>query len=133
MRRRFLTRRCPVPVSRRDRCLLLEVGVRLDNQIAHPILNAGVADWAQQREATTLAIDRVLACREGDIAPAATAALPDREADQLEAGQRPVGEMELRVGQLARRVRLVVWCDLDSHESSIFAADRRRASRPCGT
>jgi hypothetical protein len=53
----------------------------------------GVNDGTQQREAAALTIDGVLARRERDVAATAAAALPDGEADQLQAVELSVGEM----------------------------------------
>ena len=54
-----------------------------------------------------------LASWERDVAAGAGAPLPDREADQLQAGEDAVNEVDLGVGQLSRRVALVVGRDLD--------------------
>ena len=49
---------------------------------------------------------------------AAPAALPHGEANQLQAVERSFGEVEFGIGQLAGRVALVVWRDLDRHGTS---------------
>src|SRR4051812_19057077 len=69
----------------------LVLGERVQHEFTHSILCAGVSDGAQQREAATLTIDGVLASREGDVAATSTAALPDGEADQLQAVELSVG------------------------------------------
>ena len=82
---------------------LLVLGVRLEDAVAHRVLGGRVDDGTQQREAAALAVHAVLPRRERDVPAAAAAALPDREADQLESGERAVGEVEFRVGELARQ------------------------------
>jgi hypothetical protein len=90
----------PPPNSQRgDRRLVLLVGV--ENQIAHAILRRGVRDRPQQREAATLAVDRVLPSGKRDR-PSAAAALPNRKADQLQSVQRAAGEVQLGIRELAR-------------------------------
>jgi hypothetical protein len=76
----------------------------------------------QQREAPSLAVDAVLPRRKRDVAPGApsAASLPDGKADQLESIERPLGEMELGVRELARRVASVVWRNLDGHGGFSF-------------
>jgi hypothetical protein len=72
-----------------------------------------VPDRPKQREAPTLAIEAVLPGGESDGAVSVTA-LPHREADQLQAGERSVGEVQLRVRELSRGIARVVQDDLDS-------------------
>ena len=70
---------------------LLVLGVRLEDAVADGVLGRRVGDRTQQCEAAALAVHAVLARRERDVPAAAAAALPDREADQLEsrrAGRR---------------------------------------------
>jgi hypothetical protein len=55
-----------------------------------------VGDRSQQGEAATLAVDRVLARREGDIA-STSAPLPDGEADQLQAFELSVAEVQFGI------------------------------------
>ena len=76
----------------------------------------GVSDRPQQREAATLTIDDVLARRERDVAATAAATLPDGEADQLQAVECAVGEMQLGIREFAGRVAFVVRSDLDDHD-----------------
>ena len=78
----------PGPLARHRR-LLLEFGIRLQNQLPEPVLRRGVRERPEQRERAALAVDRVLARRERDVAAAAGSALPDGEADQLQAFERP--------------------------------------------
>src|SRR6185295_11164766 len=92
-----------------------ELGVRGEDEIADALLRVDVRDRAQQRKAAALTIDGVLVRRERDVAPRATAALPDAEADQLQAVERAVGEMQLGIGEFAGRVAFVVRGDLDDH------------------
>src|SRR5262245_19958134 len=91
------------------------VGVRLEDAVADTLLRRDVRDWPQQREASALAVDRVLAGGKRHVPAGSTAALPDREPDQLGTGQRAVAEVQLRIGQLSGRVALVVDDDLDGH------------------
>ena len=58
-------------------------------------------DRTQQREAATLAVDRVLPRGKRDVAAAAGLPLPHGEADQLQPFERARGEVQLRVRQLA--------------------------------
>ena len=94
---------------------LLVLRVRGEDEIADALLRVDVRDRAQQRKAAALTIDGVLARRERDVAPRATAALSDAEADQLQAVERAVGEMQLGIGEFAGRVAFVVRGDLDDH------------------
>lgn len=67
---------------------------------------------SQQGVAAPLAVDRVCRHGERDVPAATASALPNREANQ--ASGRPSGpssEMHFGIGELARRVALVVWCD----------------------
>ena len=72
------------------------------------ILRLDVGLGPQQREAAALAVHRVLPGREGDVAAGAVAAFPDGEAEQLEAGERTVVEVEFGIRQLAGGAALVV-------------------------
>src|SRR4051812_6115406 len=101
-----------------ERGALLVFLKRFENQIAHAVLRRHVDDRAEQREAAAFAIDAVLSGRKGDIAAAtAAAAFPDAEANQLQPFERSIvgGEVNLGVGEFARRVALVVWRNLDGH------------------
>jgi hypothetical protein len=62
-------------------------------------------DRPQEREAPALAVHRVLARRERDVASASAATLPDGEPDQLQTVEHAPVEMQFRVGHLARRIR----------------------------
>src|SRR5262249_5328347 len=95
---------------------LLVLRIRLEHEITDALLGMRVSDWAQQREAATLVLHDVLARREGDVPTAATAALPDAEADQLQAFEFSVGEMQLGIREFAGRVAFVVRRDLDDHD-----------------
>ena len=103
------------PDSTRDRRPLLVLLKRLENQLAQLVLRRGVDDRPQQREAAPLAVDAVLPRRERDVAAAAAAPLPDREANQLQPFERAVAEVQLGVGELSRRIPLVVRRNLDRH------------------
>src|SRR5688572_4411327 len=66
-----------------------------ENQFTHRLLRGEIAvGRAQQCERAALAVDAVLPCRERDVATVARATLPDPEADQLEAGQGPLREVQ---------------------------------------
>src|SRR5262245_41969798 len=70
---------------RRDGRALLVLGKRVEHELTDPLLRADVGDRPQQREAATLTIDGVLPRRERDVPATTAAALPDAEADQLQA------------------------------------------------
>ena len=96
-------RRPGVEPSGGDLCdgrFVLAVGV--EDDLSQSVLRAGVDDRPQQREAATLAVHRVLPGWKRHIAPARLA-LPDREADQLEAVEVAAGEVQLGVGGLSGR------------------------------
>src|SRR5207253_8609861 len=63
---------------------LFVLRVRFEHELAHTLLGGRVGDGTQQREAATLTIDGILACRERDVAPGTAASFPDGEADQLQ-------------------------------------------------
>jgi hypothetical protein len=65
--------------------------VGLDNAIAHTGLRGRLGDRTEEGEAATLSVHLVLASWERDVASCAGAALPDRQPDQLEPGQEPLG------------------------------------------
>src|SRR5207245_313106 len=71
--------------------------------------------------AATLAVDRIRPRRERHVPAGSAATFPNAEPDQLQASNRPIGEMELGVGQLAGRVALVVGGDLDREHRSLSA------------
>src|SRR4051812_47545988 len=96
--------------------VLLVLGVGLEHEIAHPFLGVGVGDRPQQRKATTVTIDDVLARREGDVATATSSSLPDGEADQLQSFESAVGKVQLGIREFAARVAFVVRSDLDDHD-----------------
>jgi hypothetical protein len=77
------------------------LGIGGENQVPEPLLTLDVRDGPQQREAPALAVHAVGPSREGDVATAAPA-FPHTEANQLHAFQRPAGEMQLGVRELAR-------------------------------
>src|SRR5262249_10178608 len=70
---------------------------------------------SQQRERPSLPVDAELARRKGHVAAGAAAALPDREANEFEAGEWAVAEAQFRVGELAGRAVRVVRGDRDRH------------------
>jgi hypothetical protein len=88
-------------LARRRRFVL---GEGVENELANVLLCARVGDGAQQREAPALAVDGVLPRGGRDVPAPPGPALPDREADQLQAGEDAVIEVELRVGELYGRV-----------------------------
>jgi len=57
----------------------------------------------------------------------------DAEADQLQPIERTVGEVELDVGQLARRVAFVVRSDCEVNMARAFLNVRRRAGLAAGS
>jgi hypothetical protein len=65
------------------------LGERLENEITNAFLRVLVGDGAEEREAPALAVDRVLAGREGYVSARGAAAFPDRKSDQLEALSTP--------------------------------------------
>ena len=64
--------RLQAPIGRRA----FVFGVRLQDQFANPLLRRGVLDRPKQREAAPLAVDRVLAGRERDVAAGAASCVP---------------------------------------------------------
>src|SRR4051812_16951747 len=95
--------------SRRDRGALFVFLEGLENEFSDLVLLRPVVQRPEQREAAALAVDAVLTRRKRHVAPAAlAAALPDAEPNQLQSFERPLGEMELGVGELAGRVPFVV-------------------------
>ncbi len=92
---------------------MLVVGV--EDQVAQPVLGAPVEERPEEREAPPLAVHRVLAGRERDVAAVAVAPLPHREPNELQAVERALVEVQFGVGQLAGRVAPVVAADLDEH------------------
>jgi hypothetical protein len=88
----------------RSRARLL-LGVRQEDQVTHEILRIGVHDRPQEREAPAFAVHGVLARGERHGAPAVLA-LPNGEADELEAGERAVDEVEFGVCELPRGLPL---------------------------
>jgi hypothetical protein len=91
-----------------------------DDELANPILRSHVRDGPQQRKAAALTIDGVLACREGRVAATAATAFPDGEADQLQAVELSVDEMQLGIREFAGRVP--VWSVMVAGESSSTGA-----------
>src|SRR5438093_1473622 len=94
----------------------LVLGIRLQHEIANAFLRVDIGDRAQQRKGATFTVHGVLARREGDVATATAATLPDGEADQLQACELAVAEVQLGIGEFAGRVAFVVRCDLDDHD-----------------
>src|SRR5262249_61610409 len=92
------------------------LGVGLQHEIANPFLCVRVGDGPKQREAATVTVDDVLAGREGDVATATAAPLPDGEADQLHAVEFAIAEMQLGIREFAGWVAFVVRSDLDDHD-----------------
>jgi hypothetical protein len=92
------------------RSLVRRVGGQ--DQVADGLLTGGISNGPEERKAASLAVHRVLPGGERDVATGASAALPDREANELEAGEDTVDELDLSVSELSRRVSLVVRNDL---------------------
>src|SRR2546430_6338539 len=99
-----------------DCSALLVLRICLQYEVANAFLRVDVVDRPQQGKAATLTVDSVLARREGDVATATAATLPDGEADQLQACELSVAEVQLGIGEFAGRVAFVVRCDLDDHD-----------------
>src|SRR5580704_19129931 len=102
----------PAGDLRRGFGALLELGVRLKDELADAVLGCGVGDRTQQGKAAPLSVDGVLTGREGDVPAGTAAAFPDAEANELQPLERAAGEVQLGVGELSGRVALVVRCDL---------------------
>ena len=78
---------------------LLVLGVGLQHELAHLVLRSGITRrWPKQRKAAPLTVDRVLTRGKRHVPAVAGAALPDREANQLQTSERTFGEMQLRIG-----------------------------------
>src|SRR2546427_450306 len=95
--------------------LLLVCRVRLEHELANALLRCGVDDGPEKRERTTFTVHRVLARRKCHVAARTAAALPDREANELETFERASGEVQLCLGELSNGVALVVRLNLDCH------------------
>jgi hypothetical protein len=72
-----------------------------------------------KREAPTFTIYRVLASGKRDVASATGATFPDGEADQLQAVEFAVGEVQLGIREFAGRVLFVVWGDMDGETHDV--------------
>src|SRR4051794_28784119 len=77
----------PGKLRGRDSRTLLVLGECLEHAIANRFLRGRVHDGTQEREGAAIAVDDVGAGREGDVAAVRAAALPDAEANQLQAGE----------------------------------------------
>ena len=86
------------------------------NEIAYTFLSARISNGAQQREAATLTVDGVLARREGDVATTTGPAFPYGEADQLQAFEYAIAEVQLGIGEFAGRVAFFVRNDFHDHD-----------------
>src|SRR5437867_2631844 len=73
--------------------VFLVFGVRLEYEVADALLASGVGDRTKQRERALFALDGVLTGGEGHVADGSAPALPDPEANELEALERPAGEV----------------------------------------
>src|SRR3989442_3170131 len=82
----------------------LSLVVRLQDRLAHRVVRRRVRDRTQQRKGASLAVDGVLPRRERDVPTGAAATLPDGEANQLQAGEHAVREVQFRIGELSGRV-----------------------------
>ena len=89
--------------------------VGLQDELPDRLLCGDVSDGAKERETPAFPIDGVLTSREGHIVSVPAPALPDAEADELEAAQDAFGEVQLGVGELPRWVSPIVWDNLDDH------------------
>src|SRR5260370_39032594 len=104
---------------RPNRRSLFVLGVRLEHEIPHAVLRTRVGDGPQQRKAATFTIDGTLARRECDVAAVATAPFPYGEADQLQAVELSVDEMQLGIREFAGRVAFVVRRDSDDDAHNV--------------
>jgi len=78
-----------------------------EDQIANAILSGDMADRAEQREGRTFAVHRSWRAGNVMVRAAAGSAFPDREADQLQAFEHAVLEVQFGVGEFSGRVSLV--------------------------
>jgi hypothetical protein len=102
---------------------LLVLLIRFENEVANTVLCRRVGQRPEQREAAALSVHAVRARRKRDVAAVAAAAFPDRKPHQLQALERSIGEVKLRVGKFAGRIPLVVCGDLDRHPSDSFCGE----------
>src|SRR6185436_11136340 len=108
---------------------LFVLRIRLQHDLSKAILRRSVAcAGSQQREGALFAVDGIRSRRERDVPAAPGSALPDREADQLQAREWPFGEVQLRLRQLSWRVVLVVRCDF--YEHGVLLRHGGREARP---
>src|SRR6267142_4683212 len=70
---------------RGDGGLLLVCRVRVEHKLANALLGRGVDDGPEKRERATFTVHRVLARRKCNVAARTATALPDPEANELEA------------------------------------------------
>ena len=107
--------------------------IRLQDQIAQPVLRRRIGNRPKQRETPPFAVDRILPRRKRDVPAVAVAPLPYREADQLQTLEVAVFEVNFGFGELARRSALVVRCDFHSHDELLCPEMRQRDTRrpPC--
>ena len=105
--------------------------VRLQHELPDAVLAGGVFERPEQCEAAAFSVDRILTRGEGDVTAGSTLSFPDAEPNQLQSRQRSVDEVELGVGQLPRRVSLLVAQNL----IVMVVLQKRRlgAARKCGT
>ncbi len=76
-------------LSGRGRRRRFGLGVGREDQAADAMLRRSLGERPQEREAAPLVVHAVGASRERHAPPFDAAALPHREAQQLQAGQRP--------------------------------------------
>ena len=67
--------------------------IQRQNEVPDAFLGDDVGDRTEEREAALLAVDGVLARREGHAAAGTVAALPDPESKELEALERTAGDV----------------------------------------
>src|SRR5687767_5070700 len=91
------------------------LGVCAQNPIAQLVLRMLLADRAQQHKAARGAVDGVAPCWKCDVVPRSIATLPNRESNQLESGQRSLGEVQFGIRQLASGIALIVRYEPDLH------------------
>jgi hypothetical protein len=72
--------------------------ILFENQGLDTLLTLAVVErGAQQREAPSLSVHRVLPRRQRDVPTGARSTLPNRKSNQLQTLKRPAGEVELNV------------------------------------
>lgn len=103
---------------------LLLVRRGLQHEVADMFLRRGIGG-AQHGEAASLAVDRVLARKEGDLASRHSAPLPHDEADQLQSFECAVTEVQFGIREFTAQVQRV-----DARLGDLQARKRRQVEWP---